>query len=244
VPQKTHSVQRPIGVRRAPQPQGLPGYVRVDSVQQGDRDGLKGVYHINAVDTVTQWQVVAAVERISEQHLLPALRAVLEGFPFIVRGFHADNGSEYINHQVAALLNKLNIEFTKSRPRHCNDNALAEAKNGAIVRKHLGYTHIPSRFAALVNAFTLDVLTPYVNFHRPCFFPRLALDAKGAAAADLPLRGHDDSARQTRQPHEPGGVTETRAQPRHLTRRGVGLVRQRGGARAQPRQDRAFPANP
>lgn len=179
VPHKTQSVQRAIGERRAPQPNGLPGYLRVDSVHQGDLDGLKGVYLINAVDTLTQYQLIAAVERISEHYLLPVLRAVLARFPFTVRGFHADNGSEYINYQVAELLNKLNIELTKSRPRHSNDNALAEAKNGAIVRKHLGYTHIPGHFAAQVNAFTLEVLSPYVNFHRPCFFPRTTLDDKG-----------------------------------------------------------------
>jgi transposase InsO family protein len=179
VPQKTRSVQRAIGERRAPQPQGQPGFIRVDSVHQGDLDGIKGVYLINAVDTVTQFQFIAAVERISENYLLPVLRALLDRFPFIVRGFHADNGSEYINHQVAELLNKLNIELTKSRPRHSNDNALAEAKNGAIVRKHLGYTHIPGRFAARVNDFTLDVLSPYVNYHRPCFFPHTTIDAKG-----------------------------------------------------------------
>jgi len=179
VPQPTRSVQRAIGERRAPQPQGRPGYIRVDSVHQGDLDGIKGVYLINAVDTVTQFQFIAAVERISENFLLPVLRALLDRFPFTVRGFHADNGSEYINHQVAELLNKLNVELTKSRPRHSNDNALAEAKNGAIVRKHLGYAHIPGRFAAAVNDFTLDVLSPYVNFHRPCFFPRTSIDAKG-----------------------------------------------------------------
>jgi transposase InsO family protein len=178
-PQKTKSVQRAIGERRAPQPDGLPGYIRVDSVHQGDLDGIKGVYLINAVDSVTQFQYIAAVERISEHYLLPVLNELLTRFPFTLRGFHADNGSEYINHQVARLLDKLNIELTKSRPRHSNDNALAEAKNGAIVRKHLGYGHIPSRFAAQVNAFTLDVLSPYVNFHRPCFFARITTDDKG-----------------------------------------------------------------
>jgi transposase InsO family protein len=137
VPHKTRSVQRAIGERRAPQPEGRPGFIRVDSVHQGDLDGLKGVYLINAVDTVTQFQLIAAVERVSENYLLPVLRALLDRFPFTVRGFHADNGSEYINDQVAELLNKVNIELTKSRPRHSNDNALAEAKNGAIVRKHL-----------------------------------------------------------------------------------------------------------
>lgn len=179
VPHKTQSVARAIGERRAPQPQGQPGFIRVDSVHQGDLDGMKGVYLINAVDTVTQYQVVAAVERISEHYLLPVLHALLARFPFVLRGFHADNGSEYINHQVADLLHKLNIDLTKSRPRHSNDNALAETKNGAIIRKHLGYSHIPGRFAAVVNDFTLDVLSPYVNFHRPCFFPYTIIDDQG-----------------------------------------------------------------
>ena len=41
-----------LGERRQPQPNGLPGYLRVDTVHQGDLDGVKGVYHINAVDEV------------------------------------------------------------------------------------------------------------------------------------------------------------------------------------------------
>ena len=48
-----------------------------------------------------------------------------------------------------------------------------------MIRKHLGYSHIPSRFAEWVNAFTTTVLPPYLNFHRPCFFPETILDAKG-----------------------------------------------------------------
>jgi transposase InsO family protein len=60
------------------------------------------------------------------------------------RRFHSDNGSEFINHTAAKLLNKLLIEQTKSRPRHSNDNGLVESKNGAIARKRMRYTHIAS----------------------------------------------------------------------------------------------------
>ena len=96
---------------------------------------------------MTQWEGVATCERLSEAYLLPVIEALLDNFPFLIRGFHADNGSEYINHRVARLLEKLRIEFTKSRPRHSNDNGLAETKNGAVVRKCFGYSHIPQRFA-------------------------------------------------------------------------------------------------
>jgi len=168
-----------IGLRRAPAPEGRPGFIRIDSVHQGDQDGVRGLYHINAVDCVTQFEIVATCERLSEAYLLPVIEAQLASFPFKILGFHADNGSEYINHTVAAMLEKLRVEFTRSRPRRSNDNGLAETKNGSIVRKHLGYGHISQRFATDVNAFCRDFLNPYVNFHRPCFFAESITDEKG-----------------------------------------------------------------
>jgi transposase InsO family protein len=186
---KTRPVSIAIGERRAPAPNNQPGYLRVDSVHQGDQDGVKGLYHINAVDCVTQYEGVATCERISEAFLIPVLEALLTSFPFAILGFHSDNGSEFINHQVAKLLNKLLIEEqTKSRSRHSNDNAQAESKNGAIVRKHLGYSHIPQRFANLVNAFCRDHLNPYVNFHRPCLFAETITDAKGRQRKRYPYK--------------------------------------------------------
>jgi len=177
--EKTQPKPSKIGERRKPQPNGQPGYIRIDTVHQGDLDKQKGVYHINAVDEVTQFEVVCSVEKISERYLIPALEQLLETFPFTVLGFHSDNGSEYINKQVAKLLEKLRIEFTKSRSRHSNDNALAESKNGSVVRKHYGYSHIPQRWAPLINDFNQQYLNPYLNFHRPCFFPETRIDDKG-----------------------------------------------------------------
>jgi transposase InsO family protein len=177
--QPTRPVSVAIGERRRPQPEGRPGYLRVDTVHQGDRDGAKGVYHINAVDEVTQWQVVGATPQISEAWLIPVLKAMLAQFPFRIRGFHSDNGSEFINHTVAKLLNKLLIEQTKSRPRHSNDNGLAESKNGAVVRKHMGYGHIAAPHAAAIEAFYEQHFNPYLNFHRPCGVPERVVNAKG-----------------------------------------------------------------
>ncbi len=177
--QGTRAVPVAIGERRAPRPEGRPGYLRVDTVHQGDRDGVKGIYHINAVDEVTQWEVVSATPQISEAALRPVLEAMLRQFPFRILGFHSDNGSEFINRIVAELLNKLLIEQTKSRPRHCNDNALVECKNGAVIRKHMGYGHIASEHAAAVQSFYLQYFNPYLNFHRPCGVPEQTINAKG-----------------------------------------------------------------
>jgi hypothetical protein len=114
--QHTQGRQVSIAERRKPDPQGRSGYLRVDTVHQGHQDGKAGPYHINAVDTVTQWEAVGCVETIAEHHLLPVLEAILHQFPFRVLGFHCDNGSEFINHLVVDLLNKLLVEeFTKSR---------------------------------------------------------------------------------------------------------------------------------
>lgn len=176
---KTQTRPSTIGIRRAPAPEGRPGFIRIDTVHQGDHDGLKGLYHINAVDIVTQWQLVASCERISEAYLLPVIGELLAGFPFVVLGFHSDGGGEYINRDVAKLLEKLRVEFTRSRPRHTNDNALVESKNGSVIRKQFGYAHIAQRFARDMNTFCSDFLNPYVNFHRPCYFATEEIDAKG-----------------------------------------------------------------
>lgn len=175
----TQSTAAAIGQRRKPDPQGRPGYLRVDTVHQGDSAGAKGVYHINAVDAVTQWQIVGCTEKISEAYLVPVLAAVLAQFPFPLRGFHADNGSEYINHRVAEMLRKLHAEFTKSRACRSQDNALVEGKNGAVIRKLIGYGPIAGLHAAALQNFYREHLNPYLNFHRPCGFATVSLDERG-----------------------------------------------------------------
>lgn len=177
--QPTRPTPIPIGERRKPRPQGRPGYLRIDTVHQGDRDGVKGVYHINAVDEVTQWEIVAAAPQISEHWLIPLLEQLLEQFPFAVRGFHSDNGSEFINYTVAKLLDKLLIEQTKSRAHRTGDNGLVESKNGAIIRKHLGFGHISAQHAETVDRFHRRYLNPYVNFHRPCAVAEIVEEPNG-----------------------------------------------------------------
>lgn len=186
--QKTQAVSRTIGERSKPMPEGRPGYLRVDTVHQGDltRDSkvqkgesTKGVYHINAVDEVTQWEIVAAVEKISEAYLEPILELIIAQYPFTILEFHSDNGSEYINDTVAHLLNKLLIKLSKSRSRKTNDNALVESKNGAVIRKHMGYFYINQKYAPLINDFYVSTFNPYLNFHRPCAFSTTTIDKKG-----------------------------------------------------------------
>lgn len=176
---KTRCVGVQIGVRRKPDPQGRPGYIRVDTVHQGDLNGEKGVYHINMVDAITQWEIVVCVEAISEAHLGPILEVALMAFPFVILGFHSDNGSEFINGVIAKLLNKLLIQQTKSRSGRTNDNALVEGKNGSVIRKHMGYWYIERGHAPLIQRFYEEHFNAYLNFHRPCGFATVTVDEKG-----------------------------------------------------------------
>ena len=178
--QHTQARQVSIGERRQPDAKGKAGYLRVDTVHQGQHDGQLGVYHINAVDMVTQWQVVGCTETISELHLIPVLEAILHQFPFRILGFHCDNGSEFLNHNVVKLLNKLLVEeFTKSRAYRTTDNALVEGKNGAVVRKQMGYGPIASEHAEALQQFYTAYFNPYLNFHRPCGFATVVTNARG-----------------------------------------------------------------
>ena len=176
---KTRPTAVSIGERRKPDPGGQPGYLRLDTVHQGDQPEAKGVYHINAVDEVLQWQIVGATPRISEAYLKPVLEAMLRQFPFRLQGFHTDNGSEFINRTVAELLNKLLIEQTKSRPRQSGDNGLVESKNGAVIRKHIGYGYIDAGHADCINDFYREYLNPYLNYHRPCAQADVEIDERG-----------------------------------------------------------------
>ena len=176
---KTNPTNINIGIRTKPNADGNPGLLRIDTVHQGDQDGEKGVYYINVVDEVTQWEVIVAVPAITWEYMKQAFEDILEQYPFEIFGFHSDNGSEYINHEVAKMLNKLNIQHTKSRARRTNDNALVESKNGSIIRKHMGYAHIPRSNADLINKFYKRYFNLYLNYHRPCLYPTIETDKKG-----------------------------------------------------------------
>lgn len=176
---RTKATEVDIGTRRKPQPNGKPGYLRIDTVHQGDYLGNKGVYHINIVDEVTQYELIATVPRITEKYLKPAIKEMLKLFPFVVYEFHADNGSEYINKTVARLLNKIHVELTKSRSRHSNDNALVESKNGSVIRKIYGRNYIDKKWAEKINRFNRKYLNIYLNYHRPCGFAEDIVDNKG-----------------------------------------------------------------
>ena len=177
--EKTQYVQTSIGERRKPRSNGEHGFLRTDSVHHGYCNGEKGVYHVNNVDEVTQWQIPVAVETLQEVCAEPALDEAFPLFPFAIKNFHSDNGKEYIDHVVEQFLVRWKTKQTKSRPRQSNDNGLVETKNGAVIRKHMTHHHIPQPYVACINKFYREYFIPYLNFHRPCAFPEVEILPNG-----------------------------------------------------------------
>jgi len=165
--------QIPIGVTQKPENHGLPGSIRVDTVHQKD------VYHINAVDEITQWKVAVCVAQICDACMIPALELMLSQFPFKIFNFHSDRGGENINYLVSDFLQRLLIKQTKSRPRKSNDNALAETKNGSVIRKNMGWVHIHQDMVDEINNYYFNYFNPYLNYHRPCGYPTIITSPKG-----------------------------------------------------------------
>lgn len=178
---KTKSTAVKIAERMKPKPNGIPGYFRIDTVHQGDKNGKKGIYHINFVDEVLQFEFVFSVPAISEKYMKQVLELLYTHCPYKIINFHSDNGSEYINKHVAEWLQNLHIKQTKSRSRKHNDNALVESKNGSVIRKHMGYFHIPANEynANIINKFYINWFIPFLNYHRPCAYPEISIDKKG-----------------------------------------------------------------
>jgi hypothetical protein len=185
-----------IGQRRAP-PRRAVGFIRIDSVHQGDLDRIKG-YYVNAVDILTQWEVVACCERISEAFLLPVLEQLMAQFPFPIRGFHSDNGGEFDRRSAGgpALLGKLQAEQTKSRPRKKAVNRAGREQDAAVVRKTFGYSHIPQRIAGLINVLP-EHLNPYVNLP-PLPVCQAGDGCQGQDSQDLPARAGANAAGEAR----------------------------------------------
>lgn len=154
----------PIGETMKPENNEIPGSIRVDSVHQRD------VFYLNLVDEITQWEIAISIPQLTEEFLLPALEYVLDQCPFVVFNFHSDRGGEFINYEVAKILDKLLIHQTKSRSRHTNDNALVESKNGNVIRKNLGHGYFSKQIVTELNEWLKNYFNLYLNYHRPCLY--------------------------------------------------------------------------
>lgn len=187
---RTNPIQNGIGLRQKPEPNGDLGFLRVDSVHGGDENGVKGMYYVNFVDEVLQWEIVIAVPDLTQASLEKLYHEVLVSFPIRIQNFHSDNGSELVNSYVAEILKDLQIKQTKSRPRKHNDNALVESKNGWVIRKHFGYIFRPKESSSTVQEYLETYFNRYLNYHRACGFPVVEYKENGKKQIKYPQGGY------------------------------------------------------
>lgn len=91
---------------------------------------------LTMTDMVSGWTENAPVRNNATTWITRAVDQLTASFPFPVRTFDSDNGSEFINHQVAVWLQGRDIAQPRSRPYHKNDQATVESKNNHVVREH------------------------------------------------------------------------------------------------------------
>lgn len=122
-----------------------PGYIQADSVAHGG-DSTEGdfVWSVTMTDVFSQWTESRAVWNKGYHGVALAIERIEDVLPCSIRGFHSDNGGEFLNHHLYRYFRDRDIpvEFTRTRPDHKDDNAYVEQKNWTHVRQLLGYQRI------------------------------------------------------------------------------------------------------
>lgn len=145
-----------------------PGFLEADLVAHcGDTTSGQFLQTLVATDINTGWTEPFCLLRKGERDVIAALTQMRPLLPFVLRGLDTDNGSEFMNHGLIQYCEDNQITFTRSRPYKKNDQCHVEEKNGAIVRRVVGYHRYEG--APAQDAFNrlYSVLRLYVNFFQP-----------------------------------------------------------------------------
>ena len=145
-----------------------PGFIEVDLVAHCG-ESLDGFYlnTLMAVDVATSWSEFIGVWGKGQQRVGTAIHHVRERLPFRLLGLDSDNGSEFINHDLARWCQHEGITFTRSRPYKKNDNCFVEQKNGSIVRRVIGRDRYSSKQSYETLNRIYYLLRLYINFFQP-----------------------------------------------------------------------------
>jgi len=160
----------------------LPGYIECDMVEHcgGMKEGGNFVHTLTLTDIHSGWTECAALAVREQSLVVQGIGAIAQRLPFPLRGLDTDNDSAFMNDSLQRYCREHDIEWTRSRAYHKNDQAWVEQKNGAVVRRPAGY----GRLSGLAAAATLQRLYAsarlYVNFFQPSF--KLASKERNGAA--------------------------------------------------------------
>ncbi|MGO1612483.1 MULTISPECIES: integrase catalytic domain-containing protein [Brevibacterium] len=150
------------------EPPTVPGVIEADTVAHcGPSYVGEFARTLTMTDMVTGWTENASIRNNASKWILEAVADLDGKFPFELRVFDSDNGSEFINHEVADWLQQRDIDQTRSRPYRKNDQATVESKNNHVVRKHAFYW----RYDTSEELGLLGQLWPLVSLRLNFFVP-------------------------------------------------------------------------
>jgi len=139
-----------------------PGWGQVDTVLHSDSLAGDFVYTLNYTDAATFAVIPRAQWNKGQTATQEGMAYIKQRLPFTLCGMHPDTGSEFINRFVINWCERENIELSRSRPGHKNDNMYVEERNGHVVRKFIGYVRLDCFEAVDALNAVYDVLTPYL----------------------------------------------------------------------------------
>jgi hypothetical protein len=147
-----------------------PGFLQVDLVAHGGPSAEGSFVHsITFTDIATGWTECLAMPFRSSLLVIHAIEKVSALLPFPLLGIDVDNGSEFLNEPMLEYCGGRGLVFTRGRPLHKNDQAWVEQKNGAIVRRLLGYERLEGPEATEAVNRLYAVARHFVNFFQPSF---------------------------------------------------------------------------
>jgi hypothetical protein len=165
------AVQKNVPVRTfAEWEDPLPGDMEADLVSHGGDSATGSFVHtLTLTDVASGWTECVALVVRDGALVAAALEQLRQTMPFPLRGFDTDNGGEFMNETVAAYCHTHGIPCTRSRPYHKNDQAWVEQKNGAVVRRLVGYRRLEGLAAAAALSRLYAASRLFVNFFQPSF---------------------------------------------------------------------------
>ncbi len=184
-----------------------PGFFEVDMVEHcgGSKTDGNFVHTLVLTDIASAWTECVPMPMRNQSLIVEALDAAASNIPFTMLGVDTDNDSAFINQTIVDYCNERGLAQTRSRPYRKNDQAWVEQKNGAVVRKLVGYERLAGLDAtrALAKLYTASRL--YINYFQPSF----KLKSKRRDGARVEKRYHSPAtpyARLMDSPHASAAV--------------------------------------
>jgi hypothetical protein len=148
----------------------LPGYLEIDFVSHGG-SSMHGTFlwSLVATDVCSGWTEAVPLLAREQSLVTEGLAVIRRQFPVPVLGIDSDNDSAFINETLLAYCQEHKLEFTRSRAYQKNDQAWIEQKNGAVVRRFVGYDRLAGMVAGQCLAGLFQAVRLYVNHFQPSF---------------------------------------------------------------------------